>query len=333
MQDLTALCVGDAVVDIFLTIPGDNPHFGLDNKENKLFISYGEKIIVEKYEIEMGGNANNTAVGLARLGVETALAAEIGKDEFAKKIIDNLKSENVDPSFVLETPSEKTSFSVGINYKGERTLFVEHVERTHNFKFPENKPKLVYLTSLGKIWEKAYLDVLEFSQKENCLLAFNPGTAQLEERGNVLWSTLEETDILFVNKEEAQEILYGKEIDLGKIDKSIKKLLYGLKGLGPKQVVITDSANGSYLEDKQNSVYHLGILDTKVVEKTGAGDSYNAGFLAATVKGLDSSQAMVWGTVNSASVIGEIGAQKGLLTEKQIKEKIENLKDFSPEEL
>lgn len=332
MQDLTTLCVGDAVIDIFLTIPENNPHFGLDNKTNKLFISYGEKIVVEKYEIEMGGNANNTAVGLARLGINTSLVAEIGKDEFAQKIIDNLKSENVNSSFVLETPTGKTSFSVGINYKGERTLFVEHVERNHNFKFPLTKPHLVYLTSLGKIWEKAYLDAFEFAQKQNCLLAFNPGGNQLEERGSIIWSILEKTDILFVNKEETEEILYGKEINLGQ-EKSIKKLLYGLKSLGPKNIVITDSVNGSYLIDEKNNLYHLGIIHTEVIEKTGAGDSYNAGFLAAILNGFDHKKAMIWGALNAASVIGQIGAQKGLLTKEQMKKELENLRNFSPEEI
>lgn len=330
MQDLTALCVGDAVVDIFLKIPEDNPYFGLDEKANKLLIGFGEKIVVEKYEIEMGGNANNTAIGLARLGIRTALIAEIGKDEFAQKIIENLKSENIDSSFIIETPTEKTSFSVGISYKGERTLFVEHVERTHNFKFPETKPRLVYLTSLGRIWEKAYIDAFEFSQKENTLLAFNPGGMQLAERGNIVWSILEKTDFLFVNKEEAEEILYGKEIKVSS-DKSIKKLLYGLRGLGPKNVIITDSNNGSYLQDEQNNLSHLGIMEVQVVEKTGAGDSFNAGFLAGILNGLRLPQAMVWGTLNAASVVQEVGAQKGLLTEEKLKEEIEKFKG-TPEE-
>jgi len=67
---LAALCVGDAIVDIFLRIPEDNPHFGLDEKANKLFIGFGEKIVVEKYEIAMGGNANNTAVDLQNLALK-----------------------------------------------------------------------------------------------------------------------------------------------------------------------------------------------------------------------------------------------------------------------
>jgi len=330
MQDLAALCVGDAIVDIFLRIPEDNPHFGLDEKANKLFIGFGEKIVVEKYEIAMGGNANNTAVGLAKLGIKTALIAEIGKDEFAQKIIENLKSENVDSSFIIETPTEKTSFSVGISYKGERTLFVEHVERMHNFKFPETKPRLVYLTSLGRIWEKAYIDAFEFSQKENALLAFNPGGIQIAERGNIIWSILEKTDFLFVNKEEAEEILYGKEIKFTS-EKSIKKLLYGLKGLGPRNIIITDSGNGSYLQDEQNNTHHLGIMNVPVVEKTGAGDSFNAGFLAAVLKGSSLTQAMAWGNLNAASVVQQVGAQRGLLTEEQLKKEASNFKD-TPEE-
>lgn len=321
MQDLTALCVGDAVIDIFLKIPQNNPHFGLDEKGNNLFITLGEKIAVDKYEIDLGGNASNTAVGLSRLGIKTKLVAEIGKDEFAQKIINSLDAEKVNVSYVLKNPSEKTSFSVSLNYNGERTLLVEHVERDHNFKFPENPPRLMYLTSLGDKWEKAYTDALEYSTKNGCILAFNPGTRQIIKRGNVIWSILEKTDILFVNKEEAEELLYGKEIELPKGDGSIKKLLYGLKGLGPKNVVITDSKNGSYLEDESNKSYHLAAVETNVVEKTGAGDAYSSGFLAGFLNGLSLPEAMQWGGLDSSGVITNIGAQKGLLTKEEISKK------------
>jgi len=131
---LDILCVGDCKIDIFLNIPNDNPHFGLDKEKNKLFLSYGEKIYIDRYVLGTGGNATNTAVGIARLGLSVGLCAEIGKDEFSKKIFEELNKENINTDFLSQTDKE-TSISIGLNYKDDRTLFTEHVQREHNFNF------------------------------------------------------------------------------------------------------------------------------------------------------------------------------------------------------
>jgi ribokinase len=311
---LDILCVGDCKIDIFLKIPDDNPHFGLDKEKNKLFLSYGEKIYIDRYILGIGGNATNTAVGIARLGLNVGLCAEIGKDEFSKKILEELKSENINTDFLSQTNKE-TSISIGLNYKEDRTLFTEHVQREHNFNFANLQTKFIYLTSLGNIWETTYQKVLEFKKINDIKLAFNPGTIQLEKKGKVFMDVLEQTDYLFVNKQEAEEIIYGKELEMQAENESlIKKLLYGLRGLGVKNVVITDGDNGSFVQDENNDFHHLAIFKVDVVEKTGAGDAYTAGFLAAVLNSKLIEEAMRWGTLNAASVVQKIGAEEGLLT-------------------
>jgi ribokinase len=331
---LDILCVGDAKIDIFLQINPGNPHVDLDKEKNKLQISFGEKIYVDKYVLETGGNATNTAVGISRLGFNAGIVAEIGKDEFSEKILNKLKTENVNSDSLLQTNTEKSSFSIILSYDAERTIFSEHVQRDHNFNFENIKTKFVYITSLGKIWENAYEKALEFVKANDLKLAFNPGTLQIEKRGKIVIDILERTDYLFVNKEEAEEILYGEEVSLSQNQtKAIEKLLYGLKSLGAKNVIITDSDNGSYLIDEENNQFYIGTVSTKIVEKTGAGDSYTAGFLAAILNGLSSNEAMVWGSINAASVIQKVGAQEGLLTMREIDEKIKELNNFYPTKL
>ena len=75
---------------------------------------------------------------------------------------------------------KQTSITVALSYAGDRTLFTEHVERKHNFNFENVQAHLIYLTSLGHVWEKAYEKVYEFAKKTDVLLAFNPGSLQLE---------------------------------------------------------------------------------------------------------------------------------------------------------
>ena len=330
---LDILCVGDAKIDIFLKIPESNPYFGLDKEKNKLLITFGEKIHVERYILEIGGNAANTAVGISRLGLNVGLCAEIGKDELSQKILTRLKNENIDRKLLLQT-DEDTSVSIALSYKGERTLLTEHVKRKHNFDFSKLQTKFIYLTSLGAEWEKTYEKVLDFVKKNNVKLAFNPGSVQLENRGKVVMEIIENSDYLFVNKEEAEEILYGKQLQLGKVSENeIKKLLYGLRGLGVKNVVITDGENGSYAETEDNQTYHLGIIKVDLAEKTGAGDAYSSGFLAAILHGLESREAMKWGAIDSANAIQGIGAQVNLLTKTGMEDKLKESKELITEKL
>ena len=319
---LDILCVGDAVLDIFLQIPEDSPHFDLNQDKTKLLIDYGYKIHVDDYVKEIGGNACNAAVGISRLNKKAGLCAEIGNDEFSNFILNKLKLENINTAFVSQTPNKKTSFSVSLSFKGERTLLVEHVDRDHNFDIENSSARFVYLSSLGDKWQDAYQNTLDFVKNTKSKLAFNPGTLQLDERTRLVMEIIEKSDYLFLNKQEAEKLLFGKDKDLPSEKSDINKLLFGLKSLGAKNIIITDSDNGSYVFDESDNYYHLEILKVKVIEKTGAGDGYNAGFIAAILNGKSITGAMLWGTINSASVIQKIGAQQGLLTLTELEERL-----------
>jgi len=319
---LDILCIGDAVLDIFLQIPQDNPHFGLDKEKNKLFIDYGYKINVENYVKDIGGNACNTAVGISRLGKSVGLCAEIGADEFSSLIINRLNIENINTTFVTQNADRKTSFSISINYLGERTLFVEHVERGHNFNFENSSAGFIYLTSLGNKWENAYQKTLDFVKTTKAKLAFNPGTLQIETKSLLITQLIELSDYLFLNKQEAEKILYGEDKNLPAEKTDIKKILFGLKNLGAKNIIVTDSYNGSFVFDNSQNYYQLGIVKADVVEKTGAGDAYTAGFLSAILSNKSIKDAMIWGSFDAASVVQKIGAQEGLLRAVQMEEKL-----------
>ncbi|MCL6096805.1 MAG: carbohydrate kinase family protein [Patescibacteria group bacterium] len=334
MIPIDATCVGDAKLDIFLTVDEKNTHVKLDSNTRELRFGHGEKIEVKKMDLSIGGNAANVAVGIARLGFKSCLVAEIGQDEFSQKIINSLIEENVNLELVKQIASEGSSITVGINFKGDRTLFTEHVKREHNFDFEGKTAKIIYLTSLGPLWEKAYEKTLNFAKEKNIKLIFNPGTIQIEKRNAIVWSVISSSGILFVNKEEAEELLYGKELSLSSISANyVKKLLYGLKSLGAKIVVITDGQNGSYAMDENHNTYALDAIHCEVVEKTGAGDAYSSGFISAVLNGETTQEAMRWGAFNSTAVIGEIGAEKGLLLKDAMFEKLKSNGDFKAKEI
>lgn len=313
------IVIGSATIDIFLSIHQTNKHFHLNEHTRELCVRWGDKALVDKLQLLLGGNASNVSVGLSRLGFKSAIMAQIGLDEFAQKIINGLKKEGVDESLLKKTEGMQSSLSIILNYGAERTIFCENVEMDHDFSFNNLEAKWIYLTSLGKKWEDAYGKTLKFAKEKNIKLAFNPGTSQLDAGYSKIREIIEYTQILFVNKEEALTILKSAGVQA---EENIDTLLIDLKRLGPEAVIITDGINGSYSIDANSQILSYNVVESEAIERTGTGDSYSAGFLAAMLHKKNVKEAMAWGSCNAASVVAKVGAQNGLLTKDQMEEKL-----------
>ncbi|HWY79833.1 MAG TPA: carbohydrate kinase family protein [Candidatus Sulfotelmatobacter sp.] len=314
------ITVGESTIDAFMTLAHAKSDVHLEKENGGLCFRFGEKIDVERYDFAIGGNATNVAVGLSRLGIKATLCTEIGDDEFSLKIRNCLATEHVERLLVQQVKGQ-SNFSVIINFKGDRTLFVEDVKREHDFQFDDVSADLVYLTSLADEWRKPYQTALDFASKHEASIAFNPGSRQLHEGKDIVHTILKHTNMLFLNKEEAELLLYEKETQLDD-EIYIKEMLIKIRALGPKVIVITNGKKGSYALDDQEGFHKKGIHPSEVVERTGAGDAYTSGFLAASLSGLSLPEAMEWGAWNSSSVVTKVGAQGGLLTREQIEAKM-----------
>ncbi|HXS14535.1 MAG TPA: carbohydrate kinase family protein [Candidatus Saccharimonadales bacterium] len=325
MQVFDVVCVGDSVLDVFMTA-GQSDYVKYDKESDKLILHAGSKVLIDTAGFTLGGNASNVAVGLSRLGFHVSLVAEHGDDEFAQKIRKGLLSENVSLDATKVTPGAPSTFSAGITIGGERTLFIHHVKREHQLSLDNLQAEWVYLTSMGEEWEEMYRKVLEYVKTSGAKLAFNPGSAQMKAGYESFKDVVSMSDILFVNRDEAEEILYGK-LRRQEEKESTESLLFRVQRMGPKMVVITDGENGSYVLDSANQIFHEGIVSGKVkIGKTGVGDSYASGFLGAVMSGKDTQTAMQWGTHNAGAVLEHIGAQTNLLTKDELEKRIERQK-------
>ena len=83
--------------------------------------------------------------------------------------------------------------------------------------------------------------------------------------------------------------------------------------MGSKQVVITDGPAGAYSHDG-GKYWYMPTMEAPVVERTGAGDAFGSGFMGAMLTGKPVEECLKWGACNSASVLGYVGPQAGLLT-------------------
>lgn len=332
------ITIGGATLDIFLDIheATESCRIMEDEKGEWFCLKRGQKIPVDGLHYEVGGNAANVAVGLSRLGVKTATHIHYGSDEISQKIVTTLKNEGVATEYVVEDQGETSPISIIINFAGDRTIFAHHIVRNHALP-AISVPKWIYLTSVGERWEDLYHQVVEFAKANNVKLAFSPGSHQLDSGVDSFMDQVKTSYALFVNKEEGLKISNfpsGRASGQGQFpisneeEKDMKTLLTQLKQIGPKIVSITDGSKGSFAVDENSTVYQLPAFPVTPLERTGAGDSYASGFLAALVHGLPASEAMRWGAVNAASVISSIGAEKGLLKKEEIENRLAENLDF-----
>ncbi|MDP3941318.1 MAG: carbohydrate kinase family protein [bacterium] len=303
--------VGNALIDLLVTVADDNPFCRVDTSSHELCVKAGEKILAKNVGFVLGGGACRVAIAMQRLGFTSSIFAEIGNDELATRIQKTLTEAGVETSHVRSV-EKTTSFTVGLNFQKERTLFTHHVESPHEFDFSAITAQWVYLASLGQPWKNAYEAVVSYKEKTGAKIACNPGSSQFVMGREAYLPTLSHVDVLFLNKQEAQIVADMKTED-------ITELLRKVKVIGPEIVVITDGRNGSYAIDGSGKCYAVGIFEeANVVERTGAGDAYASGFLAALFENKSVSEAMVWGSLNAGAVVTEFGGLSGLLQKEEL---------------
>lgn len=318
MVTIDLLSIGEASLDVYITPSESETFCDINKKECVICFSYGDKIPVKYMDFSIGGNAANNAVGTRRLGVRSSVVLTLGSDNIGSNIIETMKKEGVDTTYITQQPGTVSNYSTIINYGGERTIFTYNAPKS--YVFPSQLPKVpwVYLTSMGESFQPFYKKVYDWvSGSSNTALAFNPGSRQLRAGVESFRDILSITYILFVNRKEAEGIT-----GMGDSQGKDKELLQAVHKLGPRITVITDGDNGSIAYDGKRFL-KAGILPVDAFERTGAGDAFGSGCLSAIIQGKPLEEALLCGTVNSASVIGYIGAQKGLLTSDKLFEWME----------
>lgn len=321
------VAIGDTVTDAFIEL--EDAEVQRDDGMVKICMRFGDKIpYKDVYVIPAVGNSANAAVSAARLGVKSALVANLGDDYYGKECLDVFKAEKVGTDFIKTHKGKKTNYHYVLLFRAERTILIKHQD--YDYALPDiGSPKWVYLSSLGS-------NSLEFhSVIEKYLvahpevkLAFQPGTFQMKLGKEKLAGLYKRADLFFCNKQEAQRILEVEE-------KDIKKFLSMVRELGPKIVVITDGADGAYAYDGKDMWFIPPYPDPKPpINRTGAGDAFSSTFTVAMLLGKSVEEALMWGPINSMSVVQKIGARAGLLPREKLEEFLKNApSDYKPRKI
>ena len=308
------IAIGDTTIDAFIRLHDASVHCDLHHERCELCISFADKIPYESLEVVPAvGNSSNVAVGIARLGLRSAILTAVGDDHFGKQVLDVYRREKVARELVRVNRSIATNYHFVLNFKAERTILIKHHE--YAYRDPRTIPRTnwIYFSSMGEHTLPFHRKLARYlTAHPETKMGFNPGTFQLKLGRKQLAGIYRRTHVLFVNREEAQHILGIKNPDIILIFRK-------LHALGPAIVVITDGPRGAYASDGKAHYFMPPYPDPKPpFSRTGAGDAFSCGFMAALIYGLPLTEALRWGPVNSMSVVQHVGAQKGLLTKRGI---------------
>jgi 2-dehydro-3-deoxygluconokinase len=233
-------------------------------------------------------------------------------------IIRTLKGAGVHTETIDIDSSVQTDLSaiVVIRQTGDRIIFHN---RDANEKLRVAEERLsgyewLYVSALNGNWQENFKTILHAADRYGVKVAFNPGQHNLKDEPRLILESLPHISALFLNKDEALELLLAGGIE-NKPERLNDELylVQTLHDFGPSIVALTDGKRGAWVYDGQE-LWHGAIFEPKgLIDTTGAGDAFGSGFFSAYLYHYPLEKCLRYGIANAGSVVGSYGASSGLL--------------------
>ncbi|MER3501289.1 MAG: hypothetical protein IMHGJWDQ_001854 [Candidatus Fervidibacter sp.] len=268
-----------------------------------------ESIVEESHE-SAGGSAANTIYALARWGVKAGFIGAVGDDREGQRILQEFESVGVETHRIRILRGYPTGRCLGlVDLKGRRSLYVQPganltLRLTEDDIAYAAKAQWVHLSSL--VGDEAFESQRAFvaALPSDVMVGFAPGALYARRGLKALSSILKRTFILFVTREELA-LLTGTE----NLDAAAQQLWE----LGVEMLVVTLGEAGSWVGSKGKGQFSPSF-QAHVVDTTGAGDAFAAGFLWGILQGRPLVECQRLGTIAASFCLREIGARTGIPT-------------------
>ncbi len=274
----------------------------------------GREVVAEPLGEFPGGSAANTVVGLALLGATTAFLGAVGDDAEGKMILESLTEAGVDVGAIRTKRGERTGKALClVAPHGERTIYL--LPGANSALCPED-------VDLGLAARASHVLLSSFAGDEQYELQrdfvsrlpgdtrvhLSPGSLYSERGPDSLAPLLTRTDILFLNHDELARLTGRRQIPSG---------AEAALGLGPRRVVVTlggDPEHAAYVADNAGGIWirKVPAFQGPVVDTTGAGDAFAAGFLHGILRSRDLRTCGILGYLVSVRCVVEPGPRAGL---------------------
>lgn len=244
----------------------------------------GETLIGKDFKLGPGGKGSNQAVAAARLGAPVSFISKLGEDEFAKLALSTWQNEGITPLIQRDKDNFTGAAFIYVDDKlGDNAIIVVpgaaqtiSSDDLRNYS-TEIADSSIFMTQIETPLEAAHTG-LAIAKKAGVTTIFNPAPAVPLPQG-----VLELCDYLTPNESEAS-ILTGMEVnDIEDAKKASDKL----RSMGGNKIIITLGEKGAFFNDGVSSMHIPSKNIAKVVETTGAGDSFCGALAYALLKEMD----------------------------------------------
>jgi ribokinase len=273
---------------------------------NKIAREGEERFILELQETP-GGSAANTIVGLARLGLKTGFIGKVTDDREGHFLLDDFKKEGVNTEgIILAKQGRSGVVSAFVDKEGERALYV-HPSVNDSLNFKEinlqyvARTEFLHLTSFDKTPFNAQKRLI--AELPNVKVSLDPGEIYSRKGLVGLRSIIKRSFVVMPNEKELK-MLTGKDLEEG-ADMLLKE--------GAKMVTVKLGEKGCYVTDDKES-HIIKPYRTEVIDTTGAGDAFCAGFLYGLIKNKNLYECGKLGNFVASRCIMKVGARAGLPT-------------------
>jgi len=264
----------------------------------------GEEVFVKDLEIHSGGSASNTIVGLSKLGLEVGYIGKVGNDPEGDFLLEDLRKWGVNTKLVMRDEGRSGSAIILVDESGERVIVVDPGVND-NVRFEEidldhvSKYKLLHLTSfVCKNATDSYEAQKRLVEEFEGIVSFDPGSVYARKGLKFIEDIVKGTDVFMPNEMEMMALTgldyrEGAEVILG---------------MGVDVVVVKLGERGCYVTDGKRE-FIVPAEKVEVVDTTGAGDAFNAGFIYAYLKGKDLEECGKMGNYIASLCIRNVGAK------------------------
>ena len=275
MSTYDVLVLGEINADLILG-DGAAPVFGQAEK------------LVDDATLTMGGSGVIFACGCARLGLKVAYCGMVGDDMFGRFMLDSLQARGVDPAGVTVDPDIKTGLSVILNDSGDRAILTHlgaidslRAESVDRSLFARTRHVHVTSYFLQHALQSGLPSLLADAHAAGATVSLDTNWDPDEQWNHGLAQVLEQADIFLPNANEAMAIAQQETLDAA--EQSLSDLV--------PTVVVKLGADGARCRQCATTLRDPGF-PVDVVDTTGAGDSFDAGFVYGHVRGWAAADAL-----------------------------------------
>ena len=305
------LGIGNALVDILIQIPNDDileqlrlPKGGMYHVDANTSLHIGETVKPYGYAMAAGGSTANTISGASKLGIPTGYIGKVGRDERGRFFENEMVKTHVKP-LMLTTDTPTGCAEAFISKDGERT-FATYLGAALELNADDIRPEMFdgwdilyvegYLISNRELLDK----ILPMAKEKGMTVALDMASFNIvrENRDYMLHLAKDYIDILFANEDEAKAFTLLEEP---------VEALHEMASMCDIAIVKV-GAKGAYVQHG-DQVVKIEPIPAKVIDTTGAGDLWAAGFMAGIVKGESLEKCAKMGATVAANIIEVLGAK------------------------